>query len=177
MKTIYIGLLLLDYIVSIGVYYYSAKFLSSSTIILNKSVNIKFVNKIKNTILVIGSIIAVTGIAGSLYAIYYPDVYLDRTRVYSGYARTTGALIRPAYCALLASGSTLFTGVLLRILKRKLGPVINENRIHMEKAREKVHFYLAVALPMLMLWLIVPSIGIIAFFIYIFYLNFIKAEL
>lgn len=75
---------------SIGVYYYSAKFLSSSTIILNKSVNIKFVNKIKNTILVIGSIIAVTGIAGSLYAIYYPDVYLDRTRVYSGYARTTG---------------------------------------------------------------------------------------
>jgi hypothetical protein len=128
-------------------------------------------------VLIISSIIAVTGIAGSLYSIYFPDVFLDRTNVYSGFARTTGALIRPPYCALLASGLTIFTGVLLRILKQKFESSINDNKMHIEMVNEKVQFYLAIAFPIILLWLIVPSIGIIAILIYILYLYFMKVEL
>jgi hypothetical protein len=177
MEIKYIGLLLLDYAVSIGLYYYSVRFLNSSIKAFDKSADIEFINKIRNIILIISSIIAITGIAGSLYSVYYPDAYLDRTRDYSGYARTIGALLRPAYCALLASGLTFFTGVLLRILQRKLGSAMNENGMRVEKIREKVHLYLVISFPMLTLWLMSPKIGIILISIYMSYLYFMKAEL
>jgi hypothetical protein len=175
--TKYIVLLLLDYAVSIGIFYYSAKFLISSFNIFNKLANIELVNKIKNIILIMGSIIVLTGIAGSLYSIFFPDVHLDRTSVYSGYARSIGALLRPPYSALLATGLTLFTGLLLRILKQQIELSINENKMHIKRINEKVRFYVIIFMPILLLWLIAPSIGIIGILIYTVYLYFKKINL